>query len=112
MDRSTLRHKALLAAGSVVLAAGISGCPLGDDTGKAGETALADTSSEKPLCLGLDTGDNAAYLACCEQLEGWCATEFAADKEAIDECLFGPGYDGSTGCIPWGPPVPPARRLA
>ncbi len=79
-----------------------------DDTNPVEETDDTVPSGE-PDCAtdGLD------MVACCDARHAWCGEGFAADSEAYNDCVFGPGYDGSTGCIPWGPPVPPrARALA
>lgn len=72
------------------------------------DVLAGDSGVDKPDCLeaALD------LVACCDALHAWCGTAFAVDTEAYSECVFGPGFDGSTGCIPWGPPVPPAARLA
>lgn len=120
MDRETLRRKALFAAGSVVLAAGLAACPTATpgDTAAAdtaavdADTALADTADDKPDCTGVDMGDPEAYAACCDGLAAWCADAHPGDEEAATACTYGPDYDGSTGCIPWGPPVPPRFRGA
>ena len=122
MDRELLRRKALLAAGSVALAAGLAGCILPDDdavagdTGKA-DTALADTSGTdtsggKPDCTEVYMSDTGAYAECCDALTAWCEAEHGSGTDAANECTYGPGYDGSTGCIPWGPPVSPRFRGA
>lgn len=69
------------------------------------ETDVADAA---PDCaaLGLD------FTACCDTMRDWCDDRFAADSQAYNECVFGKDFSGSTGCIPWGPPVPPRARLA
>lgn len=119
MDRALLRRKALFAAGSVVLAATLTACPepsdLADTAARdtATDTAAdtdADTGDGRPDCSSIDMGDSEAWAACCEALSGWCADAFGATTEEASECTYGPDYDGSTGCIPWGPPVPPRFR--
>lgn len=70
-----------------------------------GDAALGDGVGAKPNCaaLQLDIGP------CCELLSAWCGSAFgAASQQEIQDCTYGPNYDGSTGCIPWGPPAPPA----
>lgn len=114
MTRQTsIRRKALLAASSVVLALG-AGCDLdqlvqnhptdcGPDTDT--DTQVVDTGrpSDEPLC---NQGDFDA--ACCEARTEWCTDQHAFQTDdLVNECIFGPGFDGSTGCIPWGPPAPP-----
>jgi hypothetical protein len=72
-------------------------------------TGCAPAGQREPDCvaLGLD------IEACCDALRTFCGTKHAEGTAAYNDCVFGPGFDGSTGCIPWGPPVPPAaRRLA
>ncbi len=113
MDRALLRRKALLAASSVALAAALGGChPTGeDDTAYAsGDTSIA--SSDKPECTGVDPADTGAYTECCYALSAWCGDAHAEGTEDAMVCTYGPGLDGSTGCIPWGPPVPPRFRGA
>lgn len=69
----------------------------------------APAGQRAPDCtaLGLDVE------ACCDALRTFCGTAHAEGTAAYNDCVYGPGFDGSTGCIPWGPPVPPAaRRLA
>lgn len=77
-----------------------------DDT----EVAHTDEPGAKPDCVAqaLD------IVACCDALRAWCEVEHAGDTDTtdLDACIYGPGYDGSTGCIPWGPPVPPRAAFA
>ncbi len=129
-DTDHIRRKALLAASSVVLAMGLVACPTidkgdedddggetatdsggitGDDAGGT-DTAAMDTGSDKPTCVGVE--DPELYEACCNGLREWCEEVVGSDEEAINECVYGPDFDGSTGCIPWGPPVPPQARHA
>jgi hypothetical protein len=79
------------------------------DTPADTDRAVVDTDPTitpptRPDCvaLGLD------LTACCDTLRDWCGQQVAEGTPAYDDCVFGPGFDGSTGCIPWGPPVPPA----
>lgn len=109
-----VRRKALLAASSVVLALG-SGCDLTVldpptqvvtqpptlDTGETGDTGQLVDLDEPDCTQTADMG------ACCSERSTWCEDQGFVDL-AHSECVFGPGFDGSTGCIPWGPPVPPA----
>ncbi len=133
MDRQELRRKALVAAASVTLAFGCrDGADKVVDPGVL-DSAVADTD---PSLLDTDRGDtdpvdtdravvdtdpevtpparpDCAALgldltACCDTLRDWCGRQVAEGTPAYDDCVFGPGFDGSTGCIPWGPPVPPA----
>ena len=112
MNRELIRRKALLAASSVVLAAGLAACP----EPKVEDTALADTSAETgdtdaaPTCTEVAPADTAEYFSCCDELRTWCETTHGVDTQAASDCTWGPGTDGSTGCIPWGPPVPPRMR--
>ncbi len=128
-SRRELHRKALMAAGSVVLALGIGGCAGAsayevDDDGffsgrAADDTALSsadDTGSDcdggddVPDCLGIDDGEE--WAACCSELAEWCAEEHPHNDDAMMACTYGEDFDGSTGCIPWGPPVPPRFRGA
>jgi hypothetical protein len=113
MNRELIRRKALLAASSVVLAAGLAACP----QPKVEDTALADTSAETdtdtdtaPTCTEVAPSDTAEYFSCCDELRTWCDATHGVDTQAASDCTWGPGTDGSTGCIPWGPPVPPRMR--
>lgn len=134
-----LRRKALAAAASVVLAFSSAGCatdkpesdgdidltetvgPASDlDSGGAGTTDSGDgatTTSEDTgafsedgaSCVGLSPEET---VACCSDLMAWCADAYPDDGDALNECVFGADFDGSTGCVPWGPPVPPQATLA
>lgn len=74
--------------------------------------AVVDTNLPRPDCA-IDT-DGVIDFDCCDDLAAWCAATYAGDLDAENTCIWGEGFDGSTGCIPWGPPAPPAarRRLA
>jgi hypothetical protein len=74
----------------------------------ASDVALSgDGHGAKPDCTTAPNGP------CCPLLGAWCAAEYPADSQAATDCQFGPGFNGSTGCSPWGPPAPPAMaRLA
>lgn len=63
-----------------------------------------DDATGKPICTG---AIGANFQPCCDQMAEWCKSKFK-DQAAQQECLFGPNMDGSTGCVPWGPPAPPA----
>ena len=130
ISRALLRHKALLAASSVVLA--MTACVGGDEaktddtqavvTDTSGgdtedsqpidtsvtDTSVADTSAQGD-CNGLPAEET---QSCCEALKIACDAEHGEGTEAAHECLFGEDFSGSTGCIPWGPPVPPRARRA
>ena len=125
-----LRHKALAAAASVVLALG-SGCravaSTDPDTDRVVDTEVSDTDVADTDVADTDVADtdpadtdaaapdcvNAADVgACCMELATWCDLAYAGDPDAINECVYGPNYDGSTGCIPWGPPTPPEASYA
>ena len=124
ISRALLRHKALLAASSVVLA--MTACVGGDEaktddtqaviTDTSGDTQdsdvtdtnVTDTSAQGD-CNGLPAEE---VSACCDALRVSCETEHGAATEAANECIFGEDFSGSTGCIPWGPPAPPRARRA
>ena len=124
ISRALLRHKALLAASSVVLA--MTACVGGDEaktddtqaviTDTSGDTQdsdvtdtnVTDTSAQGD-CNGLPAEE---VSACCDALRVACETEHGAATEAANECIFGEDFSGSTGCIPWGPPAPPRARRA
>ena len=78
----------------------------GSSTGGGGGDTASGGAKPDCVALGLDV------TACCEALAAWCSEAVSAGTPEYDECVYGPGYDGSTGCIPWGPPVPPAADLA
>lgn len=86
------------------------------DAAATTDVALAsDVASDSGIDSGIDTAGKPDCTPtpnvgeCCLHLGEWCAQAFPdeADYEARSECQFGPGYDGSTGCSPWGPPAPP-----
>ncbi|MDP2304796.1 MAG: hypothetical protein Q8P18_02055 [Pseudomonadota bacterium] len=119
MDRALLRRKALFAAGSVVLAATLSACPTpkADSTDTASADTAADTDTDvgdgSPDCTETDTAaDTAALVDCCSARAEWCEDAHGSGTDAASACTYGPDFDGSTGCIPWGPPVPPRFRGA
>ncbi|MES2638668.1 MAG: hypothetical protein V4850_04280 [Myxococcota bacterium] len=120
MDRTELRRKALLAASSVVLAATLAACPTPSadtaDTASvdtAADTDTVDTDTDgSPDCTAIDMGDSEAWGACCTERAEWCAEAHGEGTDAANYCTYGPDYDGSTGCVPWGPPVPPRFRGA
>lgn len=101
----TKRRLALHAAASVLMAFELAGCD--------GETppdcvAAADLAAqtegltdEEILAAAVDLGE------CCASLEDFCESAHPSSNRAYETCVFGPDVDGSTGCIPWGPPVPP-----
>lgn len=62
-----------------------------------------DEVPSAPICIDV-AGDEQSE--CCQELSRWCE-EHAPLEEQMD-CVYGPDFDGSTGCIPWGPPVPPS----
>lgn len=126
ISRALLRHKALLAASSVVLA--MTACvgeaktddtqsvvtdTSGGDTTDSQDTNVTDTSvadtSAQGDCNGLPAEEVAS---CCEALKIACEAEHGVGTEAANECLYGEDFSGSTGCIPWGPPVPSRARRA
>jgi len=131
MNNSDFHHKALVAAASVVLAFG-TGCfdpekddePLdteasvddsasADDTSDTSSNDTADSSiDDRPDCSEVLDGEE--LMECCNSLGEWCAAEYGEESDEYLVCVYGPDYDGSTGCIPWGPPVPPrsTRKLA
>lgn len=126
-DHSHIRRCALAAASSVVLAAGLLGCrhtaapdTLAQDTASTAtdtgpkDTATADTGAvdgHPGDCLGIEDGTE--WSACCDTLRAWCEKTYAKDPEQAMTCTFGEDFSGTeTGCIPWGPPVPPAATLA
>ena len=129
ISRALLRHKALLAASSVVLA--MTAC-VGGDEAKTDDTqaVITDTSGDTQDSGVVDTNvtdtsatDTSAQgdcnsvpaeevSACCDALRVACETEHGAATEAANECIFGEDFSGSTGCIPWGPPAPPRARRA
>jgi len=80
------------------------------DTAQATDTASATDAAQevadgKPLCVATPNDGQ-----CCLHLGEWCLQQFPneADFDARAECQYGPNYDASTGCSPWGPPAPPA----
>ena len=129
ISRALLRHKALLAASSVVLA--MTAC-VGGDEAKTDDTqaVITDTSGDTQDSAAVDTNvadtsatDTSAQgdcnglpaeevSACCDALRVACEAEHGAGTEAANECIFGEDFSGSTGCIPWGPPVPTRARRA
>lgn len=131
-DRDLIRRKALVAAGTVVLALGSIACEpaesygdyeleAADDTGADYGDADGEACDEDdeggafdwlsgPDCT--DIADSEEWSDCCETRSAYCKARFPLNPNRALECTYGPDYDGSTGCIPWGPPVPPGFRAA
>lgn len=136
-----IRSRALHAAATVVLALGAPGCfkpttteaPADDSTANSADDSAGDDSSPAADDTSTTTDDTsmaaddtsppadtaepdcttaADVMACCEARSAWCGEQFAEGSEAYNTCVFGPNFDGSTGCIPWGPPVPPKLTRA
>ena len=117
-ERTAVHHQALRAAASVALAfsagcAGARSVAPGSDPGLAAAApAGADTLDSRIAAVRAPLqgvcGPDGELQACCDQLGDACSAEFGPDSTDLDVCLFGPGADGSHGCTPWGPPVPPA----
>lgn len=108
-DTNQLHAKALAAASSVVLALGLTACDLGSEYGTAAaDTADTGTCEVDETWLSCESADPDALIDCCQKLAKVCLALHPIDQEAQSACTYGPDYDGSTGCIPWGPPVPPA----
>jgi hypothetical protein len=85
----------------------------GDEGAGTGGDEGAGTGGDEGAGTGGDDGppdctEAEDMAACCEDLTEWCNDTHGADTEDAIECIYGPDFDGSTGCIPWGPPVPPA----
>jgi hypothetical protein len=80
----------------------------GDSDTDADSDTDTDTGVDRPDCSVVDP---ALVAECCDDLATWCYGAYT-DPDDINECIYGPGYDGSTGCIPWGPPAPPRYRGA
>ena len=73
-------------------------------------SATPTASSSEPVCVGLQGTPD--WATCCDDRMTWCDSQHPGDFDAASECTFGPNFDGSTGCIPWGPPAPPRFRGA
>lgn len=128
MDRKLFHQKGLIAAASVALAFS-SGCgekdtdtpddtgptvtdtgTPADDTSDTSDTSDTTDTSGAPDCTEVEAD---LVMECCEELAMWCYEQYGDfNSEEYEECYFGPDFDGSTGCIAWGPPVPPARSVA
>ena len=76
----------------------------GDDTGTI-DTGMAAA----PDCTSVPSDEVAL---CCSELAEWCTELYDDFGDEFNDCLYGPDFDGSTGCSPWGPPVPPRARVA
>lgn len=83
----------------------------GDSSESTDDTSVATDDSSNPI-TGPDCNNAADVTACCEERNAWCGEQYTAGSEEYNTCVFGPNYDGSTGCIPWGPPVPPRLAMA
>lgn len=85
--------------------AGTSDSTEATDTAQGTDTATGqDVAAGKPLCVATPNDG-----PCCMNLGEWCLAQFPADEdyETRAQCQYGPNYDASTGCSPWGPPAPP-----
>jgi hypothetical protein len=124
-DRSLYRRQALHAAASVALAfsAGCAGgkttvpTPQADPSGPgsvAAETPAPATATLEARISAIRApfqeicGPKGEGRACCDALRDACSEDFDEQSVELGQCLYGPGTDGSHGCTPWGPPVPPA----
>ena len=93
---------------------GSDGADGGTDGGTDGSTDGSDGTAERgPDCTTVPPEDMGA---CCSDRADWCQDRYGDSSEEYAVCLWGPDYSGEgTGCIPWGPPVPPRfggeRRL-
>jgi hypothetical protein len=81
--------------------AGTGGGEGGEDVG-GGSAGTSGGSDDPPDCTQAED-----MAACCDELADWCDDIYDPATQDYLDCLYGPGFDGSTGCIPWGPPVPP-----
>ena len=82
----------------------------GSAEGGGGDTGGA-TGGDTGTGVGFtctDTSDTDAWMACCTELLEACNAAFPDDWEAAYLCAYGEG----TGCVPWGPPVPPRAAAA
>lgn len=96
-----------------------TGCESGEQSFECCQTRL---HADHPDAAGLDAVDaSASTRACCEVLaahydtlvadggsEGW---DWENDQEVKSMCCSAIHFQGQT-CTPWGPPMPPAMRLA
>lgn len=86
-----------------------AGADAAGDADASDATDVTADADDRPQCKGLT--DQARY-DCCNALNQWCNAAYPPPSQDATTCQFGPGYDGSTGCIPWGPPAPPAFEVA
>lgn len=112
MTQDEIRTKALRAAMTVALAmTATAGCrhkaPASAPEGATGDSVGdSDVDDGRPDCTQEEDADG--IRGCCEDLRAWCTARFP-DHERQSVCIFGEDLGGqSTGCIPWGPPAPPA----
>ncbi len=88
----------------------------GGTGGSTGTVSTTETTSTRPGDDGGTTSEAPdctisppeELVLCCEDLMAWCTDAFDPASTEWADCVYGPGFDGSTGCIPWGPAVPPA----
>ena len=117
------------AADSAAVDTGLADAGAGQDTG-SDDAATADAQDPVDAADAMlaDAGDAAAcgpledgqpdceplqgkpeWGTCCADLGKWCQTKHPSNQEQASICQFGHNYSGKcTGCIPWGPPAPPA----
>ncbi len=116
------------AAGRAADAGSVTGADAAADTGTdAVADAGTDAAAETGAGTAADTGGDAIAAAdsagdgrpdcskppargdgeCCQKLTTWCENAYPKDSKAQSDCVWGPDFNGSTGCIPWGPPAPP-----
>ena len=70
-------------------------------------TGCPDPDPKAPDCTKLAPSD-ANWATCCQDRLAYCQ-QAHADVDAQNACQFGSDFSGQcTGCIPWGPPAPPA----
>ncbi len=79
--------------------------------GGSPDAGCSDDEIGAPNCK--DKLNTPEWATCCDARLKWCQTNYTGDQKAADTCQFGPNFSGTcTGCIPWGPPAPPAFDLA
>ena len=94
---------------SVADASDAQGGDLGADI-SADTADCKDFEPEIPACLDISAPN---WSECCQERAVLCGEKYPKDNQAAQTCTYGDNFSGQcSGCIPWGPPAPPAFDTA
>ncbi len=80
------------------------------DVNADADAACKDFEPEIPACLDMSAP---GWGECCQERATLCGQKYPQDSQAAQICTYGDNFSGKcSGCIPWGPPAPPAFDIA